>query len=173
MADNLIKKFRRLTGTGTEAKADEKPRQLPPQRISYQRRHFKPKAEIKGKGVIPYLEREEYDKETGMARVIRKPFGVTSVFQGTTPSLPSTASPRATQALGERSTGRRVPVKPMSADMPARMSRPVGPLRSMKSGGKVRKTGMYKLHAGETVKPAQSRKRHDKRGKNTMTSYYA
>ena len=38
-----------------------------------------------------------------------------------------------------------------------RMQKPIG---SMKKGGKVKKTGLYKLHKGETVKKAKSKTDH-------------
>lgn len=73
--------------------------------------------------------------------------GVTGVFRGATPSLPPQASPRARQALAAR--GARVGGPRFGSRV----------LASYKKGGKVPKTGAYKLHKGETVMPAKKRKR--------------
>jgi hypothetical protein len=49
-------------------------------------------------------------------------------------------------------------VGPMAGgQMPGPVQRPIA---SMKKGGKVKKTGLYKLHKGETVKKAKSKTDH-------------
>lgn len=44
-------------------------------------------------------------------------------------------------------------------------------IASMKRGGKVRKTGNYKLHRGETVKPARKGKSRGKKGRGGKGRY--
>ena len=84
-----------------------------------------------------------------------------------TPTLPSQASPTASTAVQGRMGNRPGPIQrptPAPAAIGGRSGmtrtktggvvRPV--LGSMKHGGKVKKTGLYRMHKGENVMPLSS-----------------
>ncbi len=93
----------------------------------------------------------------------------------TLPPTRITSPPRPVPARGPREPLERVPRMPMTGarpgvvPMPAQrpMPVPVGrppiaparPILSMRRGGKVGKTGLYKLHKGENVVPLSSLRR--------------